>query len=422
MCNVAVPIKVNDNVLTSSTIPEVGSDFSEIAWDSVTSYSLNDIRYDGLILYISLRNNNLNNNPASDVSDGDGKRGVFWKIYGYRLYNPATTYSAGDFATLSSEHRVYQALKETTGKNPRDDIGGNVRGVGEFWQRAFPTQKYAMFDNLNSSQSEWFLSATVRLTPREVYNSIACFGLSSSSRVFIQQVNPSEGVVYEKTINTRNFSEVVDFYQFLYYETRNITEFVLDDLPSKPRSYIDITFSVNQGDNYQGVWSELTGSGAADNFSVSHSGSIWNLVVDLADVAASEPSISNDDWTIVGSSDVKIGSLLVGRSFELGTSTTGTSGASRDFSVKDRDDFGNFTVVPGRTSKEIDFKAYTSTKRINYVRTKADSLTTVPCVWYSTGTDFIEDPNIVFGYNRDFRFTNKTNQSDFSLKIEGVLD
>ena len=420
--NVSVPVNVDDNVLTSSTIPEVGTDFSEAAWDGVTSYSLNDIRYQGLILYISLRNNNLNNDPANDVAAGDGKRGAFWKIFGYRLWNIATPYTSGEFATLNGEHQVYQALKDSTGVNPRDDIGDNARGTGEFWQKAFPTQKFAMFDNLNGSQSEWFLTATVRLTPRQVYNSAAVFGLSSSSQVDFTQVDPTAGTTYTKSVNTRDITEVVNFYQFITYEVRNSREFILDDLPTKPRAYLDVTFSVNQGSNYQGIWAELTGSGTADNYSVSHNGSIWNLINSVADVTASEPSVINDDWAIVGDSDVKVGSLLVGQVFQLGTSTTGTSGQSLDFSTKERDEFGNFIVVPRDTSKNIDFRAFTETSRINYVRSKTDELTTIPCVWFAVGTDALTDPTIVFGYNRDFRFTNQTNKSDFSLLVEGVIE
>lgn len=420
--NVSVPISVDNNSLTSSTIVEVGTDFSEVAWDGITSYSLNDIRYEGLILYISLRNNNLNNTPSTDVSAGDGERGTWWRIYGYRQWDAATSYTSGQLATLASEHQVYQCLKDSTGNNPRDDIGGNVRGTGEFWQKAFPTNKWAMFDNLNSSQSEWFLSATVRITPREVFNSIACFGLSSSATVSIAQVDPDDGTVYTKTVNTRDYSQVVNFYEFLTYEVRSVTEFILDDLPTKPKSYVEITFSVNQGDNYQGIWAELTGAGTADNYSVSHNGKIWNLIVDVADITTSEPSVLNDDWAVVGDSDVKVGSLLVGRVFELGTTATGTSGQALDFSTKERDDFGNFIVIPRETSKNIDFRAYTSTQRLNYVRTKTDELTTIPCVWYGSGTDFIADPTIVFGYNRDFRFTVQTNRSDFSLQVEGVIE
>ena len=55
--------------------------------------------------------------------------------------------------------------------------------------------------------------------------------------------------------------------------------------------------------NFVGAWSGLTG---ALNIpaSVSHSGSIWNLNVNLANVTTSEPASANGDWTVSGFSGV----------------------------------------------------------------------------------------------------------------------
>lgn len=48
--------------------------------------------------------------------------------------------------------------------------------------------------------------------------------------------------------------------------------------------------------NFKGLWSSLTGA-LAKPATVKHNGRFWLLLTNLADVAASEPSGSNPDWT-----------------------------------------------------------------------------------------------------------------------------
>ena len=53
--------------------------------------------------------------------------------------------------------------------------------------------------------------------------------------------------------------------------------------------------------NYKGLWSGLTG-GLNKPASVSYDDKIWALNVDLTDVTASEPTVENADWQLVGTS------------------------------------------------------------------------------------------------------------------------
>ena len=76
--------------------------------------------------------------------------------------------------------------------------------------------------------------------------------------------------------------------------------------------------------NFVGAWSGLTG---ALNIpaSVSHSGSIWNLNANLANVTTSEPAAANTDWTLSGFSGVYAdlsGKPTLGTAAALATGTT----------------------------------------------------------------------------------------------------
>lgn len=120
-------------------------------------------------------------------------------------------------------------------------------------------------------------------------------------------------------------------------------------------------------------------------------------------------------------SSVSVGTLILGREFSLGTTEYGTNIQLLDFSRKETDEFGNFTIIPRRNSKLVEFDGYVEFARASYVFRKLSELTTTPCVWYATGTTPNIDPTIVYGYYRDSRI-NLSNPStvDLSIQIEGL--
>jgi len=57
--------------------------------------------------------------------------------------------------------------------------------------------------------------------------------------------------------------------------------------------------------NFKGLWDNLTGA-ANVPYSVLHEGAYWQLLTNLASVQSSEPSESNTDWVVLGSSGFEI--------------------------------------------------------------------------------------------------------------------
>lgn len=64
--------------------------------------------------------------------------------------------------------------------------------------------------------------------------------------------------------------------------------------------------------NYLGTWSSLSGS-VDKGASVLHQSAIWLLLVDLADITASEPSGSNSDWYLLNTQSLITFTNLYGR-------------------------------------------------------------------------------------------------------------
>lgn len=481
--NVVVPIEVNANVLTNSTVTRVQPDTGISEWSSLTTYSLGafvKVAADGKIYesltnsnlnvspttdvaagtlglgtnwrdyaeietewnsgttyglgdivavaadfktYQSVQAGNLNNSPTTDLAGSKTGRGTFWKEYGVAEWDSATAYAIGDTVKVAADNQVYQAIASTTNNSPTTDTEDSTTGVGEYWQTLRPTVDFAMFDNVNGTQSSEFLTTTVRITPKEIVTSVAAFNVSGVSEINVKMVDPTDGEVYNEDVSMEDDFQVTDWWNYYFSDVTDINEFVLADLPTYPNAYIEITFNVSQGANYQGVWADLTGAATtAGGFSVAHNGSIWNLSNDLADITTSEPSELNPDWAIVGDSDVVLGTLIFGRVFQLGFSEYGTNIQLLDFSRKDTDAFGNFVITERRNSKLVDFEGYVETKRSSYLFRKLRELTTTPCVWYATGVSPNQDPTIVYGYYRDSRINiSNPATSDVTLQIEGLI-
>lgn len=444
--------------------------YLETAWSSETTYSRGDFANPAggvYTIYESIQDDNTNNPPITDVNNGDGITGTYWRIYQPAEFNSATTYAAGDIVARSHTNLVYQALQSTS-TVPEDDVATGSNGVGTFWQELYPINQSAMFDDVNGTASSSYLNGTFRVSPKEIVSSVAAFNMGNIATVNIKMVDPIAGEEYNVSLSMEDDSEVTDWYQYYYADVRQIREFVVADLPSYPNAYIEVTVAVSTGTNYQGVWANQSGAvsgsggysvehkgniwsaanyqaatwasltGAATvPYSVEHSGSVWFLTTNIADVTASEPSGGNSDWilaslaepsdisdywTLTGGAYASLGTLIFGRVFELGVSEYGSSIQLLDFSRKDTDSFGNFVITERRNSKLVDFEGYVEFERTSYLFQKLRELTTIPCVWYATGTLPTQDPTIVYGYYRDSRINiSNPATSDVTIQIEGLI-
>ena len=80
---------------------------------------------------------------------------------------------------------------------------------------------------------------------------------------------------------------------------KNDTQAIKDDVVLI-KDDIDIIYeNITGATNFKGSWSTLTGALNVPA-SVEHNGKIWQLLVNLPNVALSEPSYSNNQWLIAG--------------------------------------------------------------------------------------------------------------------------
>lgn len=98
-------------------------------------------------------------------------------------------------------------------------------------------------------------------------------------------------------------------------------------------------------------------------------------------------------------STVAVGRIVVGKALELGVSQYGASLSIEDFSRRERDEFGNFTVSQRSTAKNINFDVKIDKQKVNAVFRLLSELTTIPCVWLGDDNDAALQ---VYGFYSDY--------------------
>lgn len=273
----------------------------------------------------------------------------------------AGTYTLGTERIKSSTHRRYRV---TADPSTTDDPAVGVLATPPTWVDIGPTNRWAMFDGVNGTQTLADDDLNIVITPAQLINAVAAFNVTGASSVTVTLTADSVDV-YSRTILMRDNSAINGWYDYFFEPIIELTRFVLLDLPAYPNGVLSID----------------------------------------AEIAGSELG-----W----------GTLVYGRQTTLGTTVYGTGWQGLDFSVKERDEFGNFNIVRRRTADLMDYDCYLPKNLFGFVKNQLKSLSTVPTVWIGNPSD-INDGTAVFGYYRDAQI-NITTPSviDMTIQVEGL--
>ncbi len=275
---------------------------------------------------------------------------------GETVWSPYTA-AIGDRRISTTTHRVYECAVATT-----DDPTVGVTKTPKSWVDVGATNKFAMFDLVNSTTSNEQGDLTLQLAPSQALTSLAGFSVSGVSDVVINMTSAGNNV-YTKTVELNDNSAVDSIWHYYFTPQIRSESFVINDLPQYPTGVLDIEFK---------------------------------------------------------GSDVAVGNLVVGNQIEVGSMTAGTSLQLLDYSRKETDSFGNTIVQKGRTSKLVNFNLGIEYSLVDYTFNQVAELTGTPSVWFGdAGSD---DPTLVFGYYRDFNINlpSKT-MTDATITIEGLV-
>lgn len=268
----------------------------------------------------------------------------------------AGTYNADDERVLTTTHRKYRAVSTNTDS---PDVG--AAKTTPTWIDIGATNAWAMLDNVNGTISKHATEIDVAITPNLLTTAIAGFNISAAS-ILITVTDPTDGLVYSNTLDMIDNSEIVDYWEYFFLPIVKIKEFVLLDLPTYALATIDAT---------------ITGV------------------------------------------DAECGTLVLGSQTNLGVALYGTSLKLYDYSIKTTDEFGNFKVIPRRTSKIVEYDVHVDKTKVGYVFNQLSKLTTVPAVWVGTGEE--DDATLVFGYYEDSRINiDSPSMCSVTISVQGL--
>lgn len=273
----------------------------------------------------------------------------------YPAWVAATAYAAE--ARVIHKHRVYRAVSESTGVEP-----GTETTFPAKWQDIGPTNPLRMFDEKVSTKTTNPELIEVTITPGTPFDSAAFFGVDAGG-VRVQAIDPYRGIIFDDQVAPVSTDGINNWYAYLFAPIEIIEDFVVSGIGASAFATLKISISKIGG------------------------------------VAS-------------------VGSAVIGSSYELGCAQYGTSVGIRDFSRKERDEFGNYIVVERGFSKWADFDVEINARDISRVQRTLAKYRARPVVWI--GTEEIE-ATIIYGYYKDFSIViANPATSDCTISVEGL--
>jgi len=230
------------------------------------------------------------------------------------------------------------------------------------WVLMGPSNQYRMFRDGRDSYSSRDESIDVTLNFDQVVTTVAALGLQGVSAT-LTVVDSVEGTVYEKTISLVDIgvSNLWEYF-FLPYDFKDTA--IFDGIP--PYQGADINLSI------------------------------------AAATAADE---------------ARAGRVLVGIERSLGVTNHGVSVSILDYSTKERDGFGNLTLVPRRTVRLVDYDVKVDTEKVDFVVRFLERISSTPTLFIG---DSSFSSSVTFGIYRDFsQGITSPSISDLAIQVEG---
>lgn len=279
----------------------------------------------------------------------------------YAAWSSGTTYATGNrvIITTPNVHKVYESLRDTnTNHNPLTDTSSPP-----YWLEVGPTNRWKMFDTVNSTQTTNTDNIVVTIIPGKVVNTVALLNISAKT-VRVKVTDTLEGVVYDKTTDLQDDGNITDWYAYFFTPITRRKSFIALDLPSYGSATIEITI-------------ENTGATAACGV------------------------------CLIGTSQ------SIGEGINLGAST-----GIQDYSRKEKDQFGDYQLIQRSYAKRLKVSMAVLNTQIDALQDLLVDLRTTPCLW--VGDDRYTS-TWVYGFYKDFDIVIAYHVvSDCNLEIEGL--
>ena len=284
-------------------------------------------------------------NMTSNISEPDT---------GEVAWNAVTSYAVGQQAFVAGVYAIYQRLiAGTTATSPELDATN--------WVYVSPSNRWKMFDTVNTSQSSKATQIDVSIIPATIVNTLALFNLDASS-VQVTVTDPVYSTVMDTTFSLQSPPKLALWYNYFF-----------DDITTKK-----------------------------------------DLVVEI-------PSYRNATVRarINKTGTVKCGTLVLGKANVLSDGILyGATVGIQDYSRKEKDVFGQYNFIQRAYAKRADFTFWIDNNDTDAVAQYLADLRAIPTLYI--GDDSLTS-TAIFGFYKDFNITIAyASTSVVTLSLEGL--
>lgn len=260
-------------------------------------------------------------------------------------------------ARVVRNFKIWQSLKP-------DNRGNDPLVYGDFWVLVGPVNRMKAFDTKHTTKTKFSLSAWFEIDLTDAINAISILACDGITSVMVKMTHPIYGVVYEKNIFAMPLPEVTGWYAWAFEKRYEQTAIHFFDLPSYRNSKVRIEFQAT--------------------------------------------------------TDAGIGVILLGQQKDIGYGVSpGLSMGLRDFSRKERDQWGDVVLQERAYARERSFKVFIDKSQIDNTDRVLTSLRATPALWMLSTKH--EQAN-VYGWASDFRISvDYGPYCILSLQLEGLI-
>ena len=288
----------------------------------------------------------------------------------HQEWGASATYAAGEkvMVTDAGVHARYEALRTTTGEDP--SLETSTTGSDPAWLRLGSTNRWAMFGQVvqevtegSAATSDGGTGIEVVVDPGASFDAIAFFNLTGAG-VRVQSLDGST-VEYDQTFRLLTPLAESTWHAYLFEPY---------SIESKP-GIVDLPLRT---DNTLRVIISSSGSSA------------------------------------------KCGAMVLGRAINIGDAEYGSSVETRDFSSKERDEFGFFRIVERGSADRASIIGKCEYSRTTFVKRLLDEVRTTPVVWEAGGGDILAFLLYGFYVEAVLRPVSPS-LTELSLELEGLV-
>ena len=261
---------------------------------------------------------------------------------------------AVDDIVRGSDDREYQSLQASNTGHSIDDPA--------WWLDLGPVNRFRMFDQSNTSQTTNPDEIDVTIEVDGVANSVSFLNVVAESIQLIMST-AADGVIYDETVSLVSSSGVSDWWEYFFEPVTRYGDWTFNDLPT----YLDPT--------------------------------IQAIITD-------------------GGATAKVGSMVVGLSRNFGRTIYPSQLSIQDYSRKEADAFGYYTIIERNFAKRASLKVLVDERNVDALTTILADLRATPIV--IVGVEQYRS-TWIYGFYKDWAWQLAgPNESYLNIEVEGL--